>query len=241
MSRRRKNPPRPAPAAETPGAASNAPSTAPRGEAGVRRLIAIVIIAVFVIFEIAIFAIFRTGEQIHWKKELSSVDALHAGEKHAEAAKALAAFGEKWTGAMATFDWNRKMGLYHGLAGDWKTAARHYAEAVRINPKAPGINAAAGEAFLNDGQEQKAVEFLRAEVDKIPRATGDHDRAHFHLGVVFHRAGDDPAAFREFEAISDRPAWSSRIGELRAELASQVIDHAREEARAAVSAELPPS
>lgn len=195
------------------------------------RTMLFVVLAVFIIFEVAIILIFRTGEEIHWKKELVEIDGLHDRGSHEAAARRLTDFGSKWPGAVETFDWNRKMGLYHAAAGDWAIAAQHYVRASEINPRAPRVRAAAGEAFWKSGDRKKAVEFLGAEIEKVPRALGDHDRANFYLGIAAKEQGDYLAAFRFFQAIADTQAWMKDLDQLYAEIQKELIEPARTRAR----------
>lgn len=203
------------------------------------RTMLFVVLAVFIIFEIAIVLIFRTGEEIHWKRELVEIDSLHERGSHEDAARRLAEFGKDWPGAVETFDWNRKMGLYHAAAGDWATAAQHYARAAEIDPRAPRVRAAAGEAYWKTGDRKKAVEFLGAEIDNVPRALGDHDRANFYLGIAAKEQGDYLAAFRHFQSIADTGAWQQELDKLYAEIETELIEPTRTRARETSIEELP--
>jgi hypothetical protein len=102
-------------------------------EGSSRRVILAIVLAVFVIFEISIILIFRTGEEIHWKKELTRIEAIYNRGEYKSAAERMTQFGKDWPGAVQTFDWNKKMGLYHAKAEDWATAAAHYARAAQID------------------------------------------------------------------------------------------------------------
>src|SRR5690606_10360864 len=94
------------------------------------RIILYVILAVFVLFEVAVIGLFISGESIHWKKELSEIDETFERGKYTEAARDQTAFGEKWPGAKETLGWNEKMGLYYSAAGNHEVAATHFQRAV---------------------------------------------------------------------------------------------------------------
>ena len=191
------------------------------------RIVLGVILAVFFVFELVVYGIFSSGEEINWQKELSQIDVVYRDGQYAEAAKELAAFGERWPGAKPTRGWNEKMGLYNAKAGDWKTAATYYARAVDAAPKAPKLHALAGEAAWKAGDKARAIELLRVEISKFDPSAGDHDRANFYLGASLFEEGRIAAACQHFQAIADRDAWSEGLSRYTAELDKQWLQPIR--------------
>lgn len=212
--------PDPTPSASTAGARSN-------------RVILIVALSVFTIFMITIFAFFSTGTEIRWKKELARADRLYAERRYADAARAIAQFGQDYPGARATYDWNRKMGLYHGAAGDFQTSATYYLAASQISPREPGIHALAGEALWKAGKFEESVTSLRQEIERIPRATGDHDRANLYLGKYLILKEQYPEAMQHFEAISNRDQWRAELDDVYRQVEVAVLEPARNAATSA--------
>jgi len=209
----------------------NAARDTGRVESLSRKVILAVILLVFVIFEVAMILIFQSGDSITWKRELSEIDALYEEGSYEAAADRLSEFGEEWPGAKDTFDWNRKMGLYHARAGDWEKAARYYVRAAEINPDAPNVHARAGEAFYKTGKREQAIEHLVQEIESTHRAVGDHDRANYYLGLDLMNEGRFVEAFQHFQAISDREAWEEELEEVYQDVDEELLRPAREEAR----------
>lgn len=213
--------------------------TTPQRHASARRVILFVIVLVFLIFEASVILIFQSGGSIRWKKELVAIEAVFEAGDYGAAARRLEEFGGKWPGAKETFDWNRKMGLYSRRAGNWEKAAEYYLAAAAIDPGAPKIHALAGEALWKSGQRERAVEELRAEIETINRAVGDHDRANFYLGLAMKERGRYAEAFGHFQSITERGEWEGELERLYAEAESELIEPARKKAREASLAEIP--
>jgi len=195
-----------------------------------------VVLAVFVLFQSAILLIFRTGDSVHWKRELAIADDLYVQGKFPEAAKAISEFGTRWPGAQGTLGWNEKMGRYYAAANDWKTAAEFFARAVAIS-QAPKLNALAGEAFWKAGNHEVAAKYLQSEIDTIAQATGDHDRAHFYLGLRDLDAGRHVGALTHFQSIADRAVWAAEIGAISNRLDVEIIAPARAQAESLSAAD----
>lgn len=208
-------------------------------EGSSRRVILAIVLAVFVIFEISIILIFRTGEEIHWKKELTRIEAIYNRGEYKSAAERMTQFGKDWPGAVQTFDWNKKMGLYHAKAEDWATAAAHYARAAQIDAKAGEVRALAGEAYWKAGDRERADKFLTEEIGKISRAIGDHDRAHFYLGLAAKDKKDYLSAFAHFQAIADRDAWKSELESIYTAVRAELVEPARARAAQLSPADIP--
>lgn len=173
-----------------------------------------------------------SGDEIVWKKQLSAIDMIHDEGRFAEAAEQLAKFGEDWPGARDTFEWNRKMGQYHADAGDLEAAATWYVRAAEIEPDKPGIHALAGEALWKAGRRDDAVKHLAEEIRTINRATGDHDRANYYLGLHLLEQKKYPEAMQHFQAISDRKRWEKELAEVKTRIDTELIAPAREQAKA---------
>ena len=186
---------------------------------------------VFVLFEVITWSLFKSGEQIQWKKELSNIEQVFESGNYERAAKRLTEFGKDWPGARETVNWNRQMGLYHAKAGNWEVAAKHYEKASEIAPERPKLHALAGEAFWKAGNREKALDALQAEVNEINPALGDHDRANYYLGLVMLEQDRLQEAFQHFQAIKDREEWKDELEDAYARVEEDFLEPAREKAR----------
>jgi tetratricopeptide (TPR) repeat protein len=74
-------------------------------------------------------------------------------------------------------------------------ASLHYAQALKIDPKASCAKAGLAAQLIDEGKEQQALEYLQAAV------RGDPDNAQFHyrLGVLYRRLGNKEEAAKEME------------------------------------------
>lgn len=197
-------------------------------------LILAIVVGAFVL-SLAIFLfMFRgiTGDQIQWKKELSDIEQVHKAGKFPEAAELLTKFGSDWEGARKTYDYNRKMGLFHGDAGKWDVAAEYYLKAAEISPKEPRIHALAGEALWKSGKHEEAVKELAQEIQDINRATGDHDRANYYLGLYLLEQKKYVEAMQHFQSISNRDYWKNELAEVQKRIDSELLQPAIEQAKA---------
>lgn len=194
----------------------------------ISRISLVVIVAVFAIFMVFTVVLFRSGETIHWKRELVEIERVFDAGRHQEAARRILEFGRNRPGAQQTFNWNRQVGEYHAKAEDWATAARFYERALRLRPREPGINALAGEAFFKAGDLEKAREFLEREINEINVALGDHDRAYLYLGLTHYEEGRLRDALAQFAAISDRGEWEDLMKPVYEAIEEEFLRPARE-------------
>lgn len=203
-----------------------------------RSVLLALILVIFVVFEAAIYIFFKGGADIEWKRELVMIDSKFADGRTAEAAADLRAFGDKYPDAQKTFGWNEKMGRYHAAAGKWSDAAEFFRNAVALDPEKPGMNARAGEALWRAGKGDDAVAYLEAEITKISRATGDHDRANFCLGMMFAEDGQYSLAFQHFQAISDPKPWEKETAAVAAKVEAELVAPAKAKAAALAPADV---
>jgi tetratricopeptide (TPR) repeat protein len=187
-----------------------------------------VLLIIFVLFEVMIITLFQSGGSIKWKKELTEVESLFNAGNYEQAAAELTTFGENWPGARETFDWNKRMGLYHSKTDQWETAAKYYAAAVEIDPTATAINALAGEAAFKAGDRDAATEFLATELTETKRAVGDHDRANFYLGKILLENKQYIEAFQHFQSITNRDQWQTELAPIYEQINKEIIQPARE-------------
>lgn len=205
-----------------------APAVEPKVESSLlSRIILGVSVAVFAIFMVFTVLLFKSGDEIHWKRELTDIERLHERGRYEEAAARLFQFGRDRPGAQQTFNWNRQMGEYHADAGDWETSARFYERALQLRPTEPGINALAGEAFWMAGNKARAMEFLNKEIEEINPALGDHDRAFFYRGLAFFEEGDYRRTLQSFASISKMEDWAEKVGPIREQIDEEIIEPAR--------------
>lgn len=226
--------------APAPEQAAEAPTVTAEqhGWQAAKHLILGIIIAIFALFQIGVFVMFRSGEQIQWKRELAAIESRFADGRYERAAADLTRFGERWSNAQNTFGWNKQMGLYHARAGDWETAARHYERAGEIDAQAPEVHALAGEAWWNADDREKAVAMFSYEIENINPAVGDHDRANYYLGLHLVEEGRMAVAFQHFQAIRDREKWSEELDEVYRRADENYILPTREQAKTITVADL---
>lgn len=211
-----------------------------RGKQTVRRVLLTVMLSVFALFMITVVSLFRSGESIQWKKELLIIDNKFAEGAKAEAAKELEEFGTRWPDARKTVPWNEKAGRYFSAAGDWKKGAEYFEQAVNLDNEAVKarrvagptgrIRALAGEAYFHAGDAERAAAMLSAEIREINRAVGDHDRAHYYLGLLAEKDGAVDLTVGHFQAIANPEPWKTEIDRFYAELESKYLAPAREAA-----------
>ncbi len=187
------------------------------------------IIAIFVIFELSMFIIFGAGEEIHWKKELVSIERIYERGEFDEASRELEGFGDRWPGAKDTFGWNNKMGEYAAKAERWEVAADHYLRASQIDPERDKVHALAGEALWKSGQKEKALAILQEELKEFSSATGDHDRANYYLGLYLFEQERYVEAFQHFQAIVDREQWQDELAPIYARVNDELLEPVRQE------------
>lgn len=207
------------------------PSVEKRGATGenplVSRIILIISIAVFSIFMVFTVLLFKSGDEIQWKRELTEIERLHERGRYQEAAQRLFQFGRDRPGAQQTFNWNRQMGEFHADAEDWATSARFYDRALQLRPTEPRINALAGESHWKAGNRKRALELLNIEIDDINPALGDHDRAFFFIGMYHYEEGDYRRALESFASISEADDWKAEIEPIRQRIDEEIIEPAR--------------
>ncbi|CAN5361644.1 hypothetical protein BH09SUM1_BH09SUM1_18160 [soil metagenome] len=212
-----------------------------------RRVVVVVISAVFVMFEGSVFLLFGSGESINWKRELTAIDSDFMSGEASKAATELEEFAVRWPGAAETFDYNRKLGQYHAAAGEWKAAGDSFAKAVAIDdanakrrgqPVTAGVRARAGEALWKSDRRAEAVKYLAAEIAKTERTAGDHDRANVYLGLSLQSEGRLPEAFQHFQSVTDRGAWKAEFEQFYAQVDTDFLKPTREDAKKATLAEV---
>ncbi|MBI1292440.1 tetratricopeptide repeat protein [bacterium] len=216
------------------------PSTSEQSAATVRRVMLTVMISVFLMFMGTVMVLFQSGGSIQWKKELALIDSRFARGEKKEAAQELEAFGKRWPDAPKTVPWNKKAGLYFGEAGDWASSAKYYRQAVEIDDQLvksrqaaqinPGIRALAGEASFKAGDLESATEMLNREIKEVPRAVGDHDRAHYYLGLAEEQRGNLAKALEHFQAIAEPEPWKAEVDRFYRDLNEKLIEPARKDA-----------
>ncbi len=190
----------------------SAPAASPTGPPlAPRRILLVVIVAVFILFQGILLTVFQTGEDIHWRRELTAIREVHEAGRYQEAARQLTEFGERWPGAKETFDYNRQLGVYHADAGDWETAALFFEKAAEKDPEAPGVNARAGEAHYRAGDLQAAIPFLQHELLRVASPLADHDRANLYLGLILFEQGNVAGALRQTQGIINREPWEEEL------------------------------
>ena len=208
-------------------------------QAGLGRIALIVIGIVFALFMVITVSFFKSGESIHWKRELVEIERVYNQGRHDEAALRLRQFGMDRPGAQQTYNWNRQLGEYYARAGNWAESARFYERALTLRPTAPRINALAGESFWMAGNRDRAMEFFRNELDKVNAAVGDHDRAFFFIGSHHFESGQYREALDAFASIAEEKEWADRIAPIRADIDKKIIQPAREMAARAAEAAAP--
>ena len=223
--------------------------TDPRADRLLKRVVLVVLLTVFVIFQFFVINLFRAGESINWKRELADIRQTYAEGQYREAARQLTEFGERWPGSRTTFNWNRQMGEYHAAAGDWETAARYYQQAVKIDDAmvaagkqlspTPAVRADAAEAHWKAGQQEAAIELAKQELTSVNRAVGDHDKANFYLGLVLKETNRPVEAFQHFQSIADREKWAKELDPIYQQIQTSLLEPAREKARSTALADIP--
>ncbi|MCC5874985.1 MAG: hypothetical protein JJU11_02080 [Candidatus Sumerlaeia bacterium] len=193
----------------------------------ISRIILVITLAVFAIFMVFTVLLFKSGDEIHWKRELTDIERMHERGRYEEAAARLFQFGRDRPGAQQTFNWNRQMGEFHADAKDWATSARFYDRALQLRPAEPGINALAGESHWNAGNRERAIQLFNREIDDVNPALGDHDRAFFHIGLHHYEEGDYRRALENFASISEPDDWKDRIDPVRQRIDEEIIEPAR--------------
>lgn len=203
-----------------------------------RRLTLGVIIGVFVVSLVGAFTLFQSGETIQWKRDLALIEGQFERGNVERAAQQLAQFGKDWPGATETVGWNQQMGRYNAAAEKWEIAARHYVRASELDPKAPGLHSAAGEAYYKAGDRKKAEQQLRAELKDIGKALADADRAHYYLGMLAMDQGNFKEAFEHFQAVRDREQWQAELAAVYEKLDSEILAPAQHKAESSSVEEL---
>lgn len=201
------------------------------------KLLAIAGLTVFGIFMVMAIVLYvmwigREGEgsEIAWQQELARIDGAYADGDYEDAATGLADFGENWPGAKSTFDWNRKMGLYHFAAGEYETAAKNYDRAAQIDPSAAGMRSGAGEAYWMAGDKETATKRFSAELRDVQPALRDADRSNYYLGLHLYEQNKYMQAMQHFGSIADREKWAEELAPIYDKLEQELIIPAREAA-----------
>jgi tetratricopeptide (TPR) repeat protein len=199
-----------------------------------------VMLSVFALFMVTVLLLFRSGGSIQWKKELTQIDGQFARGEKREAALELEAFGKRWPDAQNTVPWNEKAGRYFAEISEWDKSAAYYQRAVEIDEerftsraiagRTSGLRAKAGEAYFQAGDTKAASEFLNQEIKDISRAVGDHDRAHYFLGLIEEKSGNFARALPHFQAIAKPEIWKTDIDRFYRELNEKLIEPAKKQA-----------
>jgi tetratricopeptide (TPR) repeat protein len=206
----------------------------------VRKVMLAVIVGVFVLFMGTVLLLFQSGESMQWKRELLVVDRQFEQGEFAPAAEGIIRFGKDWPDAQKTVGWNEKAGRYLAANGQWKEAAGYLERAVALddankrkaNPT-PRIRALAGEAWFKAGESARAIPLLEAELDQTSRANGDHDLAHYLLGLIEKENKRLDKALAHFQGIADRERYAAQIAEFYADLDARFLQPARQAASSA--------
>jgi tetratricopeptide (TPR) repeat protein len=189
----------------------------------------LVIIAVFATVNLFVYlSIHVVGkEATGWQRELAAVDAMAARGDMKGAAAGIVAFGKRNPGALGTAGYNDKAGRYHEAIGDWKAAAEHYTIASSLKPKEKGWRARAGEAWLQAGETEKAMQMFLEEIAK-----GDplDDLANLRLGQLYLERSQWAAAFECLALVRDREKWKQELDTAYARLDREVLSPARADA-----------
>ncbi|MFV1851090.1 MAG: tetratricopeptide repeat protein [Thalassospira sp.] len=102
-------------------------------------------------------------------------------------------------------------------AGDLTNAVAIYSRVLSIDPQQPTAMYLLGVAFLQSGNHQKAIDFLRGSLSVSPQ----NAEANNNLGVAFFASGNNAAAEAAYRrAISIKPSYAAAYKNLGALLAT---------------------
>ena len=109
------------------------------------------------------------------------------------------------------------VGKKHHANGDLSNAVKTYAQILSVDPKQPTALYLLGVAFLQSGQNDKAVEFLQNSLFVFP----DNAEANNNLGVALNATGKTADAEESYRrAIAIKPDYAAAYKNLGALLAS---------------------